>query len=100
MAGMFDQAKALLKARQVQNELKKTEIEASGGEGKVVVVFNGELKLQKLEIAEELLTPDRKLELERLIKDTVTQAMQRAQQVAADRTREVMKELGVNIPGL
>lgn len=97
---MFDQAKALLKARQVQNELKKTEIEASGGEGKVVVVFNGELKLQKLEIAEELLTPDRKLELERLIKDTVTQAMQRAQQVAADRTREVMKELGVNIPGL
>lgn len=100
MAGMFDQAKALLKARQVQNELKKTEIEASGGEGKVVVIFNGELKLQKLEIAEELLTPDRKLELERLIKDTVTQAMQRAQQVAADRTREVMKELGVNIPGL
>ena len=100
MAGMFDQAKALYKAKKVQGELQKTEIEASGGDGNVVVVFNGELKLQKLEIADVMLTPDRKLELERLIKETITQAMQRAQQVATDKTREVMKELGVNIPGL
>lgn len=100
MAGMFDQAKALLKAKKVQGELKKTEIEASGGDGQVIVVFNGELKLQRIEIAEAMLTPERKLELERLVKDTVTQALQRAQQVAADKTREVMKELGVNIPGL
>lgn len=100
MPGMFDQAKALMKARAVQNELKKTEIEASGADGAVTVVFTGDLKLQTIEIGEAMLEPGQKEYLERTLKDVITQAMQQAQQVAADKTRAVMKELGVNIPGL
>lgn len=97
---MFNQAKMLLKAKRVQGELKKTEIEAAGADGKVKVVFNGELKLINLSIDEEFLNSSKKLELERVLKDTFTQGMQKAQSVAAEKTREVMKDLGVNIPGL
>ena len=52
MPGMFDQAKAMLKAKKVQDELKKTEIEATGGDGDVTVVFTGDLKLQRIDIAQ------------------------------------------------
>ncbi|MEK7184076.1 MAG: YbaB/EbfC family nucleoid-associated protein [Patescibacteria group bacterium] len=100
MAGMFDQAKMLMKAKKVQDELKKTEIEAQGADGKVVVVFTGELKLQSLEIDASLLEADGKDFLERVLKETIGQAMQKAQAVAAEKTREVMKDLGVNLPGL
>ncbi len=100
MANMFDQAKMLMKARQVQSDLKKTEIEATGADGKVTVVFTGELKLQSIAIDESLLEPGQKAHLERLLKDTIGQAMQKAQAVAAEKTREVMKDLGVNLPGL
>lgn len=98
MPGMFDQAKAMLRAKKAQDELKKTEIEAAGNG--VKVVFTGDLKLAQIEVDEAFLSPDRKAELERNLKDTITQGMQQAQQVAAEKTREVMKELGVNIPGL
>lgn len=100
MAGMFDQAKMLMKAKKVQDELKKTEIEAKGADGKVTVVFTGELKLQELSIDESMLEPDGKDYLERTLKETIGQAMQKAQAVAAEKTREVMKDLGVNLPGL
>ena len=100
MPGMFDQAKMLMKAKKIQGELKKTEIEAKGEDGKITVVFNGELKLQTLEIDESLLSPDQKHHLERVLKDTIGQAMAKAQAVAAEKTREVMKDLGVNLPGM
>lgn len=98
MPGMFDQAKAMLRAKKAQDELKKTEIEAAGNG--VTVVFTGDLKMASINVDEAMLAPERKAELERSLKDTITQGMQQAQQVAAEKTREVMKELGVNIPGL
>jgi len=100
MAGMFDQAKALLKAKQVQNELGKTEIEAKGGNGLVTVVFTGDMKLKSIDIDREQFEGIGKEQLERVLRDTIIQAMQQAQQVAAEKTKEVMKELGVSIPGL
>lgn len=100
MANMFDQAKMLMKAKKIQDELKKTEIEAKGADGKVTVVFTGELKLLSLDIDESLLSADQKHQLERILKETIGQAMAKAQGVAAEKTREVMKDLGVNLPGL
>lgn len=97
---MMDQAKMLMKARKVQSDLKKTEIEAAGADGKIVAVFNGELKLQSITVDESLLSPDNKDALERDLKDTITQGLQKAQSVAAEKTKEVMKDLGVNIPGM
>ncbi|MBI4185628.1 YbaB/EbfC family nucleoid-associated protein [Candidatus Berkelbacteria bacterium] len=100
MAGMFDQAKALLKAKKVQSELAKTEIEANGGDGLVTVIFTADLKLKSIVIDPSLLAPDEKLTLERLLKESITQALQQAQQIAAEKTKTVMQELGVRIPGL
>lgn len=97
---MFDQMKAVLKARAVQGELKKIEIDAASREDLVKVTVTGELKLKEIHIADALLTPDRKAELERLIQTTVAEAFARAQQIAAEKTREAMKDMGVNIPGL
>lgn len=97
---IFDQAKMLFKAKKIQSQLKKTEIEANGAEGKITIVFNGELKLINIKIDESLLSPDRKGELERLLKETFVQGMAKAQAVAAEQSREVMKEMGINIPGL
>lgn len=100
MPGMFDQAKAMLKARKVQSDLAKTEIEAVGGDNQVTVVFTGDMKLKSIVISEAMLEADKKYELERMIKDTITQAMQQAQSVAAEKTKAVMKELGISVPGL
>ncbi len=97
---MLDQVKMALKARAIQGELKKTEIDAASRDDLVKVTITGELKLKSVTIDESMLNPGRKLELERLIQATIAEAFTRAQQIAADKTREVMKEMGVNIPGL
>ena len=97
---MFDQAKMLWKANQIKKELKKTEIEAKSNDGSVMVVVNGEMNLVSIELNEEMLKPENKRYLEKAIQNTVSEAMSRAQAVAAEKTREVMKDMNLNIPGL
>ena len=97
---MLDQMKMVMKARAIQNELKKTEIEAASRDDLVKVTVTGEMKLTSVSIDDSLLRSERKTELERLIQATVAEAFQRAQQIAAEKTRDVMKDLGVNVPGL
>lgn len=97
---MFDKVKLALKAKKVQDELKRTEIEATSAEGKIIVIFTGDLKLKSITIDESLLSPDNKAQLEKLLRETVGQALQKTQSHTAEKTREVMKELGVDIPGL
>ena len=97
---MFDQAKMLMKARGIQNELKKTEIDAASRDDLVKVTVTGELKLKSVTIDESMLQPSKKTELERLIQSTIAEAFQQAQQIAAEKTKEVMKDMGVNIPGM
>jgi len=97
---MFDQAKMLWRANQVKKELKKTEIEAKSNDGSVMVVVNGEMNLVSIELNEEMLKPENKRHLEKTIQNTVSEAMSRAQAIAAEKTRAVMKDLNLNIPGL
>jgi DNA-binding YbaB/EbfC family protein len=86
------------KARRIQKELKDTEIEAKSNDGWVTVVFNGEQHLTDIEIAEEALSAENKRELEKDLKNTVTQAISRAQAHAAEKMKEIAGNL--NIPGL
>jgi len=86
------------KAKKIQKELQDLLIEASSLEGKILVVFNGEQKMEEISIAEELLHPERKAELEKGIKDAITQALKKAQQVATEKTKEVVGDMG--IPGM
>lgn len=96
----MDQGKMLLRARQVQKELKNTEVEASSNNGWVNVVFNAEMKIKSVNIAEEALAPEKKRELEKVLQNTIAEALSRAQAVAAEKTKEVMKDLNLNIPGM
>lgn len=98
----FSKAKQLYdlqkKARQIQKELKETEIEAKSNDGWVTVVFNGEQHLTDIDIAIEALDPNNKKELEKDLKNTVTQAISRAQAHAAEKMKAIAGNL--NIPGL
>jgi len=97
---MLDQAKMLWKANQVRGELKKTEIEAKSNDGAVTVVVNGEMHIVSIELNAEMLKPENKKMLEKTIQNTTSEALSRAQAIAAEKTKAVMKDLNLNIPGL
>ena len=104
MLDKMKQMKQLLdvqkKAKGVQKELRDTEIEAVSNDGKITVVFNGELKLVSLAIDESYLNDHTMKDLERTLSVTISESMTKAQQVAADKTRDIMKEMNINLPGL
>ena len=101
---MLDKMKRLYqlqkKAKEIQRELKDTEIEAKSSGGEVTVVYNGEQRLVNLAIAESMLQVEKKKELQDMIVRLCSEAHSKAQGLAADRTKDVMKEMGLNIPGM
>lgn len=85
-------------AREIQKELKNTEIEAKSNDGWVTVVFNGEQHLQEIELTEEALKPENKRELEKQLKNTISQAISRSQALASEKMKDVMG--GMGLPGM
>jgi len=85
-------------AREIQKELKDTEIEARSNEGWVTVVFNGEQHLTELTLSEEALRPENKQELEKQLQNTISQAISRSQALAAEKMKDVMG--GMGLPGM
>ncbi|HOX41809.1 MAG TPA: YbaB/EbfC family nucleoid-associated protein, partial [bacterium] len=79
-------------------ELKNIEIEATSNDGWVTVVFNGEQHLTEVNIEETALSPENKRELEKDLKNAISQAISRAQAVAAEKMKDIAG--GLNIPGL
>lgn len=86
------------KAKAIQKELKDIEVEASSNDGWVTVVFNGEQHMTEIQISEDALRAENKRELEKDLKNTISQAISRAQAVAAEKMKDVAGGLG--IPGL
>ena len=101
---MFDKAKQLYqlqkKAKKIQKELKDTEIEATNNDKTISVVYNGEQKLVDLKIDDSWLEAGKKDELIKEILKLASEASSRASALAADEMKDVMKEMGMNIPGL
>lgn len=95
---MKEMYKLQKKAKQAQKELKSLEIEARSDDDLVSVVVSGEMKIIEINIDDELLSPERKTEVEKKIKETVAQAMSRAQSESAARLQPLMKDL--NLPGM
>jgi len=85
-------------AREIQKELRDTEIEARSNDGWVTVVFNGEQHLTELTLSEEALRPENKHELEKQLQNTISQAISRSQALAAEKMKGVMGDL--NLPGM
>ena len=92
--------KAIMKAKQVQKELKSTEIEAASANGWVRVIFTGEVHLKDFALSDDAVKPENKRELEKTIIQTLAEALSRTQAVAAEKTKEAMKDLNLNIPGM
>ena len=64
----------------------------------MTVIMNGEQHLVDIQIADEACRPENKQELEKDLKNVVTQAISRAQAYAAERMKSIAGNL--NIPGL
>lgn len=88
------------KAKQIQKELKETEIEAKSADGGVTVVFNGEIHVVKIAIEPSLLTPESQHKLEQDLKNTIGTAISKAQGIAAEKAKSMMGDLGINLPGM
>ena len=93
---MFDRAKAAWKAKQIQNELRKMEFIGEELGGKIKVIVNGEQKVQRVEIADELMDVSEKESLERFLKQATTSAISKSQQSAAEKMKSVAKDLGIS----
>lgn len=91
---MLDQAKMVMKMRKLQKELAKEIIEVEAGDGAVVVKISGEQKIKKIEINPESVDLEDIGELERWVETAVKEAINKSQQVAAEKMKPVMGQLG------
>lgn len=97
----FKQAQELMKlqqqAQKIQEELSNTHIEAEV-DG-VVVTIDGQLKVVSTVIEDASILQDKE-KMEKAITEAVNKGMKKAQEIAADRMRGVMGQMGLNIPGM
>jgi len=101
---MFDKAKELYqlqkKAKLIQKELKNTEVEAQSSDGSVTAVFTADQKVKSITLGEESLKPENKRDLEEKLVKVISEAISRAQAVAAEKTKGLMGDMGLNLPGM
>ncbi|HSW81061.1 MAG TPA: YbaB/EbfC family nucleoid-associated protein [Candidatus Saccharimonas sp.] len=91
---MFDQAKMIMKVKKAQKELANEIIEVEAGDGAVVVRITGEQKIKNIAIDPERVDLEDIHELERWIETAVKDAINRSQQVAAEKMKPLMGSLG------
>jgi len=100
--GLFGQAKDLYKlqkqAKKIKEELRNLHIEAEG-EG-VVVIINGEQEVVEVRISEEAMKPENQAKLQTILLTVFNKAIKKSQEVAAERMRGMMGDLGMDLPGL
>jgi DNA-binding YbaB/EbfC family protein len=95
---MFEKSKALFELKKIQSALAKETIEVEAGNGAVKVKINGEQKIQKITLDEEMVREADIEKVEKWIESAITQAITKSQQLAAEKMRSVAGGLG--IPGL
>ena len=96
---MLRQAQELqAKLAKAQQELADITVEASSGGGAVKVTINGQLKIQSVKISPEAINPDDAELLEDLVLTAVTEALAKAQELAAQRLGKLTG--GLKIPRL
>ncbi|GAI10252.1 unnamed protein product [marine sediment metagenome] len=96
---MLRQAQELqAKLAKAQQELADLTVEASSGGGAVKVTITGQLKILSVKISPEAINPDDAELLEDLVLTAITEAMAKAQELAAQRLGKITG--GLKIPGL
>ncbi len=91
---MFNQAKLVMKAKKLQKELANEIIEVEAGEGAVTVRINGEQKIKEIKIDPEMVDLDDISELEKWVESAVKEAITRSQQIAADKMKPLLGNMG------
>ncbi len=97
----FKQAQEMMKlqqqAQKIQEELSNTHIEAEV-DG-VVVTIDGQLKVVSTVIEDKSILADQ-AKIEKAITEAVNKGMKKAQEIAADRMKGVMSQMGLSMPGM
>lgn len=91
---MKDQLKMVAKMKKLQKELSKMIIEAVADDGLVKVEITGEQKIKSVSIDPEKVDLDDISQLEDAVEQAITEAIKQSQQVAAEKMRPVMGQLG------
>ena len=94
MGQTMDQMKMLNQLRKAQKDLKNEIVEVEAGDGAVVVQINGELKVKKVTLDPEKIDFDDIKELERWIENCVRDVYDKAQEIATDKMKPLMSQLG------
>ncbi len=99
--GLFGQARDMYKlqkqAKQVKKDLANLHIEAEV-EG-IMVTISGEQEVVDLKIPEEMMTTENHMKLQRNLMMAFNKANKKSQEVAAEKMRDIMGDLGLNMPG-
>lgn len=91
---MMDQAKMLMQVKKLQKELGKTILEVASEDDLVTVQINGEQKIKKISIDAKQVDLDNINELEETLETVIKQAIQESQQLAAEKMKPMMGQLG------
>lgn len=94
MGATFDQMKMINNLRKAQKDLKNEIVEVEAGDGAVVVQITGELKVKKVTIDPSRVDPDDISELERWIENCFRDGYAKAQEIATDKMKPLMSQLG------
>ena len=95
----FNDAKKMMQLQQeamkVKKELENTLIEAEVDW--LVITINWEMKVEKVEFENTKIIWD-KVALEKAIMESINKWMKKAQEVAAEKMKWVMSQMGMNMP--
>ncbi|MCL2451373.1 YbaB/EbfC family nucleoid-associated protein [Candidatus Saccharibacteria bacterium] len=94
MPGMKDQMALVMKLKKAQKELAREVVEVEAGDGAVVIQINGEIKIVDVKLDPELIDLGNIAELEGWIKAAVRDGLKEAQEVAAEKMKPLMGNLG------
>lgn len=98
MFGKLKEIKDLrTQAKTIQNALKDEHVESSAAWGKLKLKMNGNQEVESVELDPELLSPNKKGDVEKAIRDAVNEANHKVQKIMAEKVR---KSGGLNIPGM
>lgn len=84
-------------AKEMQNTLAEEIVYADKAGGKVQVVMDGNQHVNGLTIDQEMLKPERKVELEKAVQEVINDAVKKSQMAMAKKAREMGH---LNLPGL
>ncbi len=94
MGATLDQMKMINELRKAQKELKNEIVEVEAGDEAVIVQITGELKVKKVTIDPEKVDLDDIHELERWIENCMRDGMAKAQEIATEKMKPLMGNLG------